>query len=122
MTQETRETILLVDDDEPTQRLLEALLRRNGYQAELAANGREAIDLLLKREYAAVVLDLMMPAVGGREVIDFLATAVRKPPVIVCTAAGIAASSNLDTAIVRAIVRKPFDIEEFVGVLKTLLP
>lgn len=121
MTQETGKTILIVDDDEPTQRLLEALLRRSGYGAELAANGREAIDLLLKREYAAVVLDLMMPAVGGREVIDFLATATRKPPVIVCTAAGLAASSDLDTTIVRAIVRKPFDIEEFVNLLDALL-
>jgi CheY-like chemotaxis protein len=114
VTDETTASILVVEDDEPTQKLLQAVLRRCGYSSVVAGNGAEAIELLRINDYAAVVLDIMMPAVGGKDVLDFLAAAGKVVPVIVCSAAGPAALRDFDPRIVRAVVRKPFDVDQFV--------
>lgn len=106
--------ILIVEDDEPTQNLLQALLRRFGYSTEIAVNGGDAIGLLRQRDYVVVVLDMMMPEVSGREVIDYLATAARPVPVIICSAAGPATYADANPAVVKAVVRKPFDIDEMI--------
>ncbi len=107
--------ILIVDDDEPTQNLLRAVLRRCGYASEMASNGREAMARLQAKTYAAVILDMMMPEVGGHEVLAFLGTTFSPVPVIVCSAAAPTALAGFDPAIVRAIVRKPFDIDQLVA-------
>jgi CheY-like chemotaxis protein len=112
--------ILIVDDDEPTRKLLQALLVRYGFQTEIASNGREAIELIQSREYAVVILDLMMPTASGQDVVDFLSGYPRRVPVVVCTAAGVARSMVFDTNVVKAIIRKPFDIDQFIEIVKGL--
>jgi CheY-like chemotaxis protein len=103
--------ILIVEDDPPTQMLLETLVQRYGYGSVTAGNGAAAIDLLAAREFTAVILDLMMPEVGGGDVIDFLARQQRRVPVIVCTAAGLDKTGEFAPGVVGAVLRKPFDIE-----------
>lgn len=110
-------TILLVDDDPPTQQLLKALMHRGGFVSVAATNGREAIDLLRTRSFDAIVLDLMMPSVDGRGVIEFLTSDKRDIPVIVCTAAGPRATEYVKGDMVRAVVRKPFDIEQLMATI-----
>jgi len=112
--------ILIVEDDAPTQTLLETLMQRHGYATALAANGRAAIDLLASRDFTAVILDLMMPQVGGGDVIEFLARAQKRVPVIVCTAAGPDKTSDFDSSVVGAVLRKPFDIEEMMSTIFAL--
>jgi two-component system cell cycle response regulator len=57
--------ILLVDD-EPTQRLIMArLLKRNGYQVEMAANGREALAKLEQEDFPLMITDWEMPEMDG---------------------------------------------------------
>lgn len=107
--------ILIVEDDGPTQTLLQALLRRGGFDTEVARNGLEGIERLQAHQYAAVVLDLMMPGVGGKDVIDYLSTAPDKVPVVICSAAGPAALTGFDPSLVKAIVRKPFDVDQFIA-------
>lgn len=114
---EPRATILVVDDDEPTQKLLQALLRRCGFSTDIAADGRDAIEMLRERHYAAVVLDVMMPTVGGHAVVDFLAGQERLVPVIICSAAGPAMLTGFSPKVVKAVVRKPFDVEQFATVV-----
>jgi CheY-like chemotaxis protein len=113
--------ILIIDDDVPTQNLLQALLRRFGHVTEVAGNGAQAIELLRERDYALIVLDLMMPGVAGTGVIAFLAETSRRIPVVVCTAARGAATEQLDPAIVKAMIHKPFDIDQLVGTVTGLL-
>jgi two-component system alkaline phosphatase synthesis response regulator PhoP len=113
--------ILIVEDDEPTQNLLRAVLRRCGYESEVAANGRQAIGLLREKRYAAVILDMMMPEVSGYEVIAFLGTAPDSVPVIICSAAGPRALAGFDSAVVKAIVRKPFDIDQLVAAVTAVV-
>ncbi|HYC92308.1 MAG TPA: response regulator [Thermoanaerobaculia bacterium] len=120
-TPENAVPILIVEDDEPTQKLLQAVLRRFGYASEVASNGQEGIDRLRDGTYSVVVLDIMMPHVGGRVVVDFLAENGRKVPVIVCSAAGPSALSGFDPEVVKGVVRKPFDVDEFIAAIRSCL-
>ena len=112
--------ILIVEDDEPTQKLLMTLLRRSGLTGAVAADGREAISLLRDGDYAAVILDLMMPEVSGRDVIDYLSGVADPVPVIICSAAGPAALTGFDQRVVKAVVRKPFDVDHFAETLDNI--
>lgn len=114
-------TVLIVDDDEPTRGLIDALMRRYGIPTAIAANGAEAIDLLREQQFGAIILDLMMPTVGGRDVIDYLSSAPQRTPVIVCTAAGRTGIGDFDPDIVKAVLRKPFDIDQMVMTVKAII-
>ena len=118
VTDQTGLPILVVGDDEPTLNLLRAVLKRCGYATDVASNGIEAIALLRKNDYAAIVLDMMMPHVGGPEVIAFLSANGSPIPVVICSAAGTSALTGFDPAIVKAVIRKPFDIEELTSAVR----
>ncbi len=67
---------LIVEDDPTSRLLLQTILRGYG-ECELATNGREALNALLKAENAKqpfqlVCLDIMMPDIDGKEVLDTL--------------------------------------------------
>jgi CheY-like chemotaxis protein len=113
-------TILIVDDDEPTQKLLEVLMQRYGFATEVAANGAAAISRLRDGDYAVVILDLMMPEVGGHDVLAFIDEQQKPVNVVLCTAALPARDEQFDPKFVKAVVRKPFDIEQLAATVASL--
>jgi CheY-like chemotaxis protein len=114
-------TVLIIDDDAPTRGLLKAVVIRAGLEALVASNGGEAIDIINTRDdLACIILDLMMPVIDGSAVIDHLSSAGRTVPVIVCTAVGPRLTPELDRTIVRAVIQKPFDVEQLAAMLKSL--
>ncbi|MFH1738355.1 MAG: PAS domain S-box protein [bacterium] len=66
------ETVLLVDDEEMIRSLGESILQDLGYTALLAADGREALDLYRRERERIdlIILDLSMPHLSGREVLE----------------------------------------------------
>jgi CheY-like chemotaxis protein len=114
-------TVLIVEDDEPTQKLLETLMARNGISSVIAGNGSAAMDVLDARDdIGCIILDLMMPAVDGHSVLSHLTDSGRDVPVIVCTAA-VLRPMSFDATVVRAVVQKPFDIEQLMTLVQSLL-
>jgi DNA-binding NtrC family response regulator len=84
-------TVLIVDDDPVQRRLLEAMVRRFGYEPLVAASGQEALDLLHSPDgerVDVVVLDLIMPQLDGMGMLARLREAEIETPVIVQTAHG----------------------------------
>ncbi|KAI5915236.1 PAS domain S-box protein [Thauera sp. 2A1] len=61
--------ILVVEDDADIARLLSLMLTRAGYRVDIALTGREALAALQETAYAALSLDLMLPDIGGLEII-----------------------------------------------------
>ncbi|MBS2038774.1 response regulator, partial [bacterium] len=57
--------ILVVDDMPMNQRLLKLMLSKMGYRCDLASNGREALDLILRQSYDLVFMDVNMPEMDG---------------------------------------------------------
>jgi len=63
--------ILVVDDEDLVRNLAKFTLERYGYTTELASNGEEGLNIFSARpgEFAAVILDLTMPVMGGEEML-----------------------------------------------------
>jgi CheY-like chemotaxis protein len=57
--------ILIVDDIAVNRRLLQLMLGRLGYKADMATNGREAIQALERQAYDLIFMDLKMPVLDG---------------------------------------------------------
>ena len=57
--------ILLVDDNKINQLIAVELLTNAGYLADIANNGQEAIDMVLKKDYGIVLMDIQMPVLDG---------------------------------------------------------
>jgi CheY-like chemotaxis protein len=114
-------TVLIIDDDAPTRGLLKAVVIRAGLGAVIASNGGEAIDIINTRDdLSCIILDLMMPVIDGSAVVNHLSSTSRNIPVIVCTAVGPRQTPDFDRSIVRAIIQKPFDVEQLAAMLKSL--
>jgi two-component system, LuxR family, sensor kinase FixL len=61
--------ILIVDDKRENRYLLETMLGATGYTTESASNGIEALDLLKKQHFDAIISDLLMPKMDGFQLI-----------------------------------------------------
>ncbi|WP_372425936.1 sigma-54-dependent transcriptional regulator [Salinarimonas chemoclinalis] len=82
-------TILIVDDDPVQRRLLEAMVRRFGYEVRVAESGAQALETLRAEPgIGAVVLDLVMPDLDGMGLLAAMREAGLDAPVIVQTAHG----------------------------------
>ncbi len=97
--------ILVVDDDPVQRRLLKAAIERAGLVAELAQDGRVAIERIADcgRPLDAIVLDLVMPGMDGLQVMDWMGSRGITVPVIVQTGQG-----GIDT-VVKAMRAGAFD-------------
>jgi len=82
--------ILVVDDTEANRDLLVRRLQRQGHAAETAADGQQALDMLHTSAYDLVLLDIMMPAVNGYEVLAHMRAdaGLRHVPVVLISALG----------------------------------
>lgn len=109
-------SFLVVDDDAGIRSLVQVVLRRQQYAVAVAADGREAIEMLRDRRYDALFLDLMMPICNGHQVLAFLQEQqiVRKC-VVVMTAAGARQTRELDTNLVHRVLHKPFDLRDLIA-------
>lgn len=59
--------ILLIDDDPVARRVVSRMLKYYGYLVDVASNGREAVQALENNDFAAVLMDCMMPVMNGYE-------------------------------------------------------
>lgn len=80
--------ILIVDDEPANRKLLKVLVEHEGFTVTEAGGGAEALSLLAERKFELVFLDMMMPEVDGRKVLQSLSDEGVIPglPVVVVTA------------------------------------
>ncbi len=111
---------LVVEDDPAIRRLVEKLLRRHSIEIDTAADGRTAIEKLKAKRYTVLVLDLMVPELNGFDVIDHIKEAGYPLPVAVVSAVSQQALTKLDLDVVKVVISKPFDVDEFTKAILTL--
>jgi DNA-binding response OmpR family regulator len=79
-------TILIVDDDPRMQRTLERTFAQEHYSTVIAGDGQTALDLFRSERPIAVVLDLILPNISGRELCRLFKEISSEPPIIVLSA------------------------------------
>ncbi|MEK3740288.1 response regulator [Paenibacillus sp. FSL H7-0941] len=67
LNQESRSRILVVDDHPINQRLMVSMLDKLGYEADMAEDGKQAVQMALKQPYDFIFMDLQMPVMDGLE-------------------------------------------------------
>lgn len=107
--------VLVVEDDADLRALLEAALSSAGWTVVGADDGARALTMFGQLEHcAAVVLDLLMPGMGGRVFLDELRRTEKGADVPVVVATG---RRNAWVPDASAVLRKPFDVEQLLTTL-----
>jgi CheY-like chemotaxis protein len=117
----TRQTILVVDDEEDLAETVETLLRARGFEVVTAHDGRRALDLACAVRPHLVLLDYELPEMDGLEVLAALksAEATRSIPVLLTTASRISVE---DVRKAEGFLAKPYDESLLYAMVQRLLP
>ncbi|OIO05690.1 MAG: hypothetical protein AUJ52_13420 [Elusimicrobia bacterium CG1_02_63_36] len=117
--------VLIVDDDESILDLLEHVVKKDGFRVERATDGQEAIRKVEASAPDAIVLDFMLPGMGGFEVAKELQMGdARSVPIIVITGRKIDQATIdmiLQETNVREYIEKPIKPAVLTGRLHKLL-
>lgn len=110
--------VLVVDDDDSIRSMLVEILSNEGYTVVAARDGMEALAAIEHATPSVVLLDLLMPMLGGRAVADVLRQNGSSVPIVVMTASEAAARSREFHA--DAYVEKPFELDELLATVARL--
>lgn len=110
--------ILIVEDAVSIHNVIEELLKKEKYTTYNAYSGTEALLLLEKEKYDLILLDLMLPAVSGEEIIE----KIKDTPIIVLSAK-ISSDDKVNCLLSGAndYITKPFDSKELLARIEVQL-
>lgn len=123
-TGEDRKTILVVDDEPSNVALTREVLGQLGYRVVTAGSGQEAVTVFLEHEQEIdmVILDLVMPGMGGGKTFDALRSI--NPCVKVLLSSGYSVDGEAKKILERGcggFIQKPFRIAEISQKIKEVL-
>jgi DNA-binding response OmpR family regulator len=117
--------LLLIEDDDAIQLLMKTIFDRRGLLLDCAGDGDTGLERLRRMHYDVVILDLMLPGANGFEIVREMKSRDRAvlDRTIILTAASDAMLRDFeDGKLVRRVMRKPFDLDEFVAEVLALTP
>jgi two-component system phosphate regulon response regulator PhoB len=111
-----RKPILLVEDDFSIRETLKYVLESESYVVQTANNGQEGLDFLRATDLPhLVLLDFLMPVMGGAEFLRQLRADPKLfPTVVVIVSATV---NELGAHKATALVKKPIDLDQLLGVV-----
>ena len=115
-------TILIVDDDHELVEGLRAVLERQGYRIIQAHDGHQAKQQIYNQRPDLVILDMMMPRMGGYPVLEHFRGKPDVPPIIMITAnEGSRHKAYAEYLGVIDYIRKPFAMERLLETVNRAL-
>ena len=110
----TKETVLIVDDEHRVLDVGKKMLEKMGYKVWIAGDGKEAIEVYRKHgdEIDLVILDMVMPGMGGGETYDRMKAIDRSLKVLL--ASGYSVNGEASEILKRGcdgFIQKPFNIK-----------
>ncbi len=114
--------ILLVDDGEANRQLIQLILKREGFNVDIATNGLEAIEQATAHAYDVIFMDMQMPVMDGYTATSRLREAGHFEPIIALTANAMKGDEEKCRAAgCSDFLSKPVDLDELLGMLANLL-
>src|SRR5438477_12461766 len=112
-------TILIVDDDIELSDGLRIMLERQGFRVLQARNGQEGKSMIYQNRPDLVILDMMMPKMGGYPVLEHFRDKPEAPPIIMITAnEGSRHKAYAEYLGVIDYIRKPFAMERLLDAVQ----
>jgi nitrogen regulation protein NR(I) len=111
--------VLVIDDDDTVRDVLKTFLTNKGYEVMAGESGEAGLDLLRAEQFDAILTDLVMPGLGGMDILREVIASKSAVPVIMITAHG-----TVQTAVEAMkngafdYVTKPFNLDELTIVLE----
>jgi len=117
--------MLTVDDSRSVRKMVEFTLKAKGFQVSSAGDGQEALELMAKDQFDAIILDINMPIMNGLEFLQTIRSndAFASIPVVMLTTEG--QDEDKDKAIslgATAYIVKPFKPTQLLSLLEKILP
>ena len=114
--------VLVVEDDTSLAHLITHELERLGMTVRCTDSSVDAIMLIQRDHYAAVLLDIMLSGTSGLYVVDAIRDIPShdRPKIVVITGAKSTFLTNLDRGLVRAVIFKPLDVAALAAYIKSL--
>ncbi len=112
--------VLVVDDDPALLRLISVSLESEGFEVVVAQDGARGLEEIDGNAIDVVVLDLQMPRMDGRAMYRELRSRGHSLPVLILSAYGAERARRELAA--EAAMSKPFDLDELVDRIRTLVP
>ena len=118
-----KKKVLLVEDDESVRQLVRVTLDLNGFEVVEAKDGLEGLLMLDMHRPDAVVLDLMMPDVGGERMLAQLRATeeTKRTPVVIITGKPEVAPEVIGLVGRENFFPKPFDPDAVIARLEAML-
>ena len=114
--------ILVIEDDSRVASFIRRGLSADKYLVDVAHDGQSGLELAVSKDYGLIILDLMLPAMTGQEVLDGIRKAKRTVPVLILTARGaIQDKVELFEKGCDDYLTKPFAFAELQARVKALL-
>lgn len=117
--------ILLVEDEKSFRELVKHVLGIEGFYVRTASNGTEALEHVQKNRFDLVISDMIMPKMEGIELILELRSVVPDLKILAMSGGETGISGDFlplaRTLGACAVLRKPFDRETLVGLVRSLL-
>ncbi|MDR2455132.1 MAG: response regulator [Deltaproteobacteria bacterium] len=117
--------ILLVEDNEVNQMVASGILRKAGFVVKIASNGREAVEMVQKEDFALVLMDIQMPEMDGLEATRTIRSLGRfdKLPIVAMTAHAMTGDRDMSLQSgMNDHVNKPIDVLELFKTIGKWLP
>ena len=111
--------VLLVDDEKGIVNFLKLKLKLSGYEVDSCSSGEECLRLIPQVKPDIMLLDVNLPGMNGLEVLRKLRTFSEIPVIILSGRHSV--NEEFTGAGASAFIRKPFDLDELVSAMNTLL-
>jgi CheY-like chemotaxis protein len=116
----TAPVVLIAEDTPEVRDLLVEVLIMEGYSVIAAGDGLEALEALRRYHVDVLLLDLMMPRLNGWELLSRLEQEALAPPSVIVLTAAHDLRGVEQHPLVRATVRKPFDLDHLLDLIRKL--
>lgn len=126
MKEASKKSILLIDDDSMVLQTVTRLLEKEGYFVRAYQDAREAIQDSMEEDFDLVITDIRMPHIDGFETIRYMREMryeQNKPGIPEIFITGYAEDYAEKAGLLKphALIFKPFDLKEFVSIVKSAL-